>query len=285
MTEGLKHICGKRRTIELAVVLAACFLVGFSIAEGSFSKNTADLSYPTQPVSLTEQDFSHFTHTNPQHARMPCMLCHRRDDNSATPRRSVGHSPCSGCHEKQFADSGSTICTVCHTAPGSSALKAFPPLRSFGASFNHARHLQLTSCATCHRPARGGVSLSIPAGTSGHRTCFQCHTPDKKVGERDIGACNVCHQLERPPRTTDWAKAFNVNFNHSEHTRRMNCDACHMVLASGLRGRQVTAPIAAMHFPPSRARSCATCHNNARAFGPPDFADCKRCHEGRTFRF
>jgi hypothetical protein len=28
-----------------------------------------------------------------------------------------------------------------------------------------------------------------------------------------------------------------------------------------------------------------TCHNNRRAFGGDDFADCKRCHTGQTFRF
>ena len=32
-------------------------------------------------------DFSRFTHTNPQHARLPCLLCHQRTDNSPRPRR------------------------------------------------------------------------------------------------------------------------------------------------------------------------------------------------------
>jgi hypothetical protein len=30
--------------------------------------------------------------------------------------------------------------------------------------------------------------------------------------------------------------------------------------------------------------SCRNCHNNKRAFGE-EFASCKRCHQGQTFRF
>jgi hypothetical protein len=40
-----------------------------------------------------------------------------------------------------------------------------------------------------------------------------------------------------------------------------------------------------MHFASTRTQSCASCHNNSRAFGGTDFSDCKRCHEGSTFRF
>ena len=282
-----KSLLSTRRTVELIVIVAACLLFGFSIGGSSVSKSIEEPADP--PVSsepaAAEQNYSRFTHSNPQHARMPCLLCHRRDDNSPTPKRSVGHSPCSGCHEQQFADSNSPICTICHTAPGSAALKRFPPLRSFSASFSHARHYRQTNCATCHRPGRAGTSLSIPTRLSAHTTCFQCHTPNREIGGRNIGSCNVCHQPGRPPRTSDWAKAYTVNFKHSEHTRSMSCSTCHTVRASGGRGQQVSAPVAAMHFPPARAQSCATCHNNVRAFGPPDFADCKRCHEGRTFRF
>jgi hypothetical protein len=28
-----------------------------------------------------------------------------------------------------------------------------------------------------------------------------------------------------------------------------------------------------------------SCHNDKRAFGGDDFSDCKRCHQGPTFRF
>jgi len=89
-------------------------------------------------------DFSRFTHTNPQHARLPCLLCHQRTDNSARPKR-PGHTPCSGCHQQQFADQSNPICAICHTAPPAPALKGFPPLRSFNARFDHATLVSLRS--------------------------------------------------------------------------------------------------------------------------------------------
>ncbi|HYJ47661.1 MAG TPA: hypothetical protein VEV81_13685, partial [Pyrinomonadaceae bacterium] len=70
-------------------------------------------------------DFSQFTHNNPQHARLPCLLCHRRDDDPVRPRL-PGHMPCAGCHSQQFANNASPICTICHTDPASGAVKPFP---------------------------------------------------------------------------------------------------------------------------------------------------------------
>ena len=46
-----------------------------------------------------------------------------------------------------------------------------------------------------------------------------------------------------------------------------------------------TALVASMHFPPRGALSCASCHNNKRAFGGDDFQDCRRCHRGGNFKF
>jgi hypothetical protein len=40
-----------------------------------------------------------------------------------------------------------------------------------------------------------------------------------------------------------------------------------------------------MHHANARAQSCMTCHNDRRAFGGDDFADCKKCHEGNTWHF
>jgi c(7)-type cytochrome triheme protein len=76
-----------------------------------------------------------------------------------------------------------------------------------------------------------------------------------------------------------------LSFAHSKHTPSMNCTTCHTVKAGAPRGRQVTSPVAAMHFAPRAAQSCASCHNNKRAFGGEDFADCRRCHKGGSFSF
>lgn len=226
-------------------------------------------------------DYSRFLHTNPSHSRLPCLLCHRREDNSTRLRfpGKSGHAPCVGCHVEQMSNTGSAMCTICHSNPQSGAMKAFPRLRSFRVKFDHGRHLRLTNCATCHKPTRRGVALSIPAGASAHQSCFQCHT-----NTRPIGTCNTCHTLGRPVRNSDWANAYNKNFSHREHTARMSCNTCHTVRAGAARGRQVSSPTASMHFASARTRSCASCHNDKRAFGTENFANCKRCHEGATFR-
>jgi c(7)-type cytochrome triheme protein len=235
-------------------------------------------------------DFSRFTHTNPQHARLPCLLCHQRTDNSPRPRR-PGHTPCSGCHTQQFAEPASPICTVCHTQPPSPALKGFPPLRSFNARFDHATHTRRgaaprQSCAACHRPTRRGVALSIPAGTAAHATCFQCHTPRAQAGGRDISSCNTCHRIGRYSRTPENAPAYAVNFSHAAHTSKgLGCAECHTVRPGQPQRRQVTSPSPLMHHASPGARSCMTCHDDKRAFGGDDFDDCTRCHRGDAWRF
>jgi hypothetical protein len=65
----------------------------------------------------------------------------------------------------------------------------------------------------------------------------------------------------------------------------LRCDECHQVRAGVGQGQQVTAPRPTQHFGSGRAQTCMTCHNNRRTFGGDDFADCKRCHKGQTFRF
>jgi c(7)-type cytochrome triheme protein len=234
------------------------------------------------------QDYSKFPHTEPGHARLPCLLCHRREDNSPRPRL-PGHAPCAGCHAQQFNDSGSPICTICHTDARSGAVKPFPPLKSFNVMFDHARHTTAVGagCATCHKPARGGVALSIPAGLSGHATCFQCHSPRAQSGGRDISSCGACHHVGGYARTPEWTQAYRVNFSHATHgaRRRLNCNSCHQVRAGQPQRRQVTSPAPEEHNRSLRARSCLTCHDGKRAFGGYDFASCKRCHLGRSFSF
>jgi c(7)-type cytochrome triheme protein len=236
-------------------------------------------------------DYSRFQHTNPQHARLPCLLCHRREDNSPLPVRSVGHTPCSGCHTQQFADASSPICTICHENPSPSAVKPFPALSSFKVTFDHARHASgaarpTANCAACHSPERRGVAFSIPAGTDAHTTCFQCHSPGAQSEGRDIASCETCHELGRHARTPEWSSAFGFNFSHTEHTRRgLSCASCHSVKAGAAQGRQVTSPVPLHHHAPARAQSCMTCHNNKRAFGGDDFSDCTKCHRGNAWRF
>jgi len=228
-------------------------------------------------------DYSKFPHTNQAHSRLPCLLCHRREDNSPQPKRS-GHTPCAGCHVEAFAASSGPICTICHTSvePSRVAVKPFPPLKSFDAGFDHRRHKNV-ACASCHKPARSGVALSIPSGLNAHATCYQCHAPRAQAGGRDISSCGICHKPGKFVRTPEWTKAYRDSFSHAEHARqKLSCNECHTVRAGGKE--DVTSPALTEHFGSARAASCMSCHNNKRAFGE-DFASCKKCHQGPTFKF
>jgi c(7)-type cytochrome triheme protein len=287
----------RRRGLSLAVLCAGCLLFAAGLAldyrtSALTARVAAEPAPSAAPAPTTPApqgpDFSRFTHTNEQHARLPCLLCHQRTDNSARPRR-PGHTPCAGCHTQQFAEPASPICTVCHTAPPSPALKGFPPLRTFNARFDHATHTRggaRTNCATCHRPSQRGVALSIPAGAGAHATCFQCHTPRAQAAGRDISSCGACHRLGRYARTPETAPAYRVNFSHAAHTSKgLSCAECHTVRAGASQRRQVTSPAPLMHHAAPGARSCMTCHDDKRAFGGDDFDDCTRCHRGNAWHF
>jgi len=233
-------------------------------------------------------DYSQFKHDNRNHARLPCLLCHRRENNSTQPTLpgKAAHAPCTGCHAQQFSNPASEICTICHTDAQSGKVKAFPTLRSFDARFDHAKHSG-AACATCHRRNRGGVGLSIPSRVNAHVTCFACHTPSAQANGRSISSCSTCHQLGRLVRTPEQAPAFRVGFSHASHdaSEKLNCAACHQVRAGLPRGRQVSAPLPLNHHAPAGALSCASCHNGQRTFGSEDFSACKRCHKGSAWRF
>ena len=273
-----KRLARRAEVAFLAGILPimTCFMV---FSYGGEANNFVPNEVPEPPA----QDYSRFRHETQQHKRMPCLVCHVRNDNSAAIRY-PGHIPCASCHQQQFAEGNKhPICSICHTA---TSVKPFPRLRSFNAVFDHAKHSRQTNCATCHKPARRGVALSIPSRLNAHTTCFTCHGPRTESGGRNIGSCGVCHQPGRPVRTPEAAKAFTLNFSHSEHARKnLTCAQCHTVRAGMARGRQVSSPLASMHFAPAATRSCASCHDNKRAFGGNDFSDCRKCHEGSTFRF
>ncbi len=252
---------------------------------------TATATVKAQQMQVPETgNYNKFSHSGAYHARLPCSLCHRRENNSARPTMpgSSNHSPCAGCHVKQFADTGSPICTICHTSPPSAGLKAFPRLSSFAMRFDHARHVKMNNlgCASCHRSSRGGVAMTIPAGFQAHGSCFQCHGPNAKSGERDISSCNVCHQPGRPSRKSTRAPAFAVGFSHSKHGKSadLTCNECHQVRLASAR-LQVSSPQPLNHHASVKAFSCMSCHNGKRAFGGDDFSVCARCHKGREWRF
>lgn len=268
-------------------VSAVVIVWAVSTSHSALAIPETDFPEPQEPV----KDFSKFKHGNPNHARMPCLLCHKREANSPRPTLpgGNGHAPCAGCHAQQFANSASPMCTICHTDAQSGKLKAFPRLSSFNMKFDHARHVRIggAGCATCHRPSRGGVALSIPAGVNAHTTCFRCHSPGAKSGDRDISSCGVCHEPGRHVRTRETAQAFRVGFSHAKHDKSegLTCNECHRVRAGVARRFQVSAPQALNHHASAGAFSCMSCHNGKRAFGGDDFSACKRCHTRNTWHF
>ncbi|MDQ1707909.1 MAG: hypothetical protein QOJ88_1120 [Pyrinomonadaceae bacterium] len=278
-----------------AVLCVVSVLLCVSVVNIDFNTETRRSTEVTQSQSAVQNqmripeglDYGKFLHNNQNHARLPCLLCHRRESNAAIPVRpgGSGHLPCAGCHAQQFAKTEGPICTVCHTSGNSGALKPFPRLRSFGMKFDHARHGKLgASCATCHRPARGGVAMSIPSGFNAHTTCYGCHAPRAQAGGSDISSCGTCHQPGGYARTPQTGAAFRVSFAHAKHTR-VSCNECHQVRAGLPQRRQVTAPEPLNHHATGRGQSCLSCHNGKRAFGGDDFTACKRCHTGSTWHF
>jgi c(7)-type cytochrome triheme protein len=238
-------------------------------------------------------DSSRFSHSLERHASLACASCHSRTDNSSTPRW-PGHKACTDCHVQQFVTQGGGLCLNCHSSVegNNPPLKAFPGLSGFNMRFDHAKHATgggrpEQGCASCHSPARRGVALTIPAGAPAHSNCYSCHTPDARGSAGDISSCSTCHAQGGYRRTPTGSRAYSVSFSHATHGARqgMRCDDCHQVRAGAGQGRQVTAPQPTQHFGSGRAQTCMTCHNNRRAFGGDDFADCKRCHKGQTFRF
>lgn len=299
---GLSHALRARRAWSFAILavgslgFSLMLLVGLRASALAPARITpareAELISPS--AEGQSGDFSRFSHTSSRHSQLPCLLCHRRATNSPKLTFPV-HLPCTGCHEQQFNNPRSGICTVCHVNPeGGGEAKPFPRLQSFNMRFDHARHMvgaarPAAGCAACHKPAVRGMAFSIPAGLSAHVTCFQCHAPNARgPSGNDISSCDVCHQIGRYVRVSEYAEAYKVSFSHAKHTERqsLGCTDCHSVRAGVSQARQVSAPAPLQHHANSaRAQSCMGCHNGNRAFGGDDFSSCRRCHQGAHFYF
>lgn len=275
-----------KRLVFLGIII--CYLIfGFISCSFFQSKKEQRIVLPTpmqKETPLVEidpnLDFSVFQHKNPEHQRLPCLLCHKQEDNSPK-LKFAEHISCSGCHIQQFEDKQNKICTICHTDTEKGGLKNFPTLKSFNASFSHSKHIKQTDCKTCHQPA--GVTFTMLSRSNSHATCFQCHQPEKMIGEKNIGSCDTCHQSGNPPKPVARANVnFAMRISHSLH--KIACTACHSVNADTSRGNQVSASIVGMmHSSNGKTKNCASCHNNQTAFGGNDAKDCRRCHQGVNF--
>lgn len=240
------------------------------------------------PVRTSDRTFKAFSHEIPEHKKFECASCHRREGASQD-LKYAGHDSCIGCHISQFTNpEQQAMCTICH-----GDMNAVPPtihefptrfVEGFNMKFDHAAHdsgkgLPREGCVACHQPA--GAGKSIPVGIQAHANCYECHTPESK-----IGACSVCHEIAPYRRTPPGRYVFKAVFSHREHSsaQGVNCAECHSVREGAGQGRQVTTIAAQEHT--GAGNNCASCHNGSRAFGgndPTNMATCRRCHSGSGF--
>lgn len=262
---------------ELVVLLGVFIFSAYFLI--SCTKNVREINEPEsafKPLEpeqyfgdMSNLDFKTFKHNEGRHATIPCLLCHQPNEESPKPKF-ASHQTCAGCHVQQFKEKSHDICTICHTNSETGEMKAFPPLKTFGMEFNHTAHFKETNCATCHQTQ--GTSMTIPSGVNAHVTCVQCHTSDKKIGEKNFGSCSTCHQQGKPNRISAETTNVGFNFSHSRHSTQ-NCQSCH----SPTNGNNMSAINVSMHS--GGANGCAACHNGQKAFGANAFSDCRKCHQ------
>ena len=292
-----RRISGTGGKLFVIVVALVSYSFYFAACGGGKPEEAIQEAATPDPIAqptavkfdFPDKDYSKFDHQSEQHVRLPCLVCHTTEGESAKVKF-TGHIPCSSCHVEHFEQKDHAICSICHTDNQTGEMKSFPRLTSHNARFSHSIHRPHANCATCHSPTDRGIGFSVPARANAHSTCFQCHGSNTEIAKaevakgKNIDNCSTCHQTGRPDAA--WQPAtYSGSFSHAKHSGKgMNCSSCHTVLAGG-GSRQVTAPVTAMHLASGRAQSCATCHNGKRAFGGEDFTNCKRCHQGSSFDF
>lgn len=280
--------------IKVCLVLTAFSIFGVScFQKGERIQPVITSSETPEPpaVRTSQKTFENFSHQIPEHQKFACDSCHQRESGPlkvSMELKYAGHDSCIGCHLNQFTSQEPKMCAICHDNMNSSppTIDAFPAKfrEGFNMKFDHAVHSRgdaepSDGCVACHSPA--GAAKSIPIGINAHADCMSCHTPESK-----IGSCSVCHELAPYNRTPQSRYAFRAVFSHADHSaaQGVSCNECHDVIARAPQSRQVTLPLVHGHRKAEGNRtSCYNCHNNVRAFGDADFANCKRCHTGSGF--
>lgn len=286
--------------IKLIVLGTALVLLASAIACRSSKQPTANTAPPPQtpqnantnaaqsPFDVKESVIierkSPFDHARPEHQTKTkdCAFCHQRPNNDVNPVF-PGHNACIDCHAKDFTNTSSEMCIVCHTSPvdARGTLISFPAKMSeFGLKgFSHKDHMdagkmkdqgQEPRCDLCHQ-FQDGVNASFPA----HQQCYSCHThqPNQKLGE-----CGVCHNDVKLSLkyTKGTGQAFSLyNFKHGgSHLRAASCDRCHrQVEKSPTEARSDIVEISTARGQRHRS-ACWSCHVQAKE------SVCTKCHRG-----
>ena len=284
----------KREPHSNTLIKAIFVLIAFTVFAVSCFQKTERIrptitssETPVPPATrVSDATFESFSHQVPEHQQFECISCHQREGGSLN-LEFAGHDSCIGCHLNQFTNPKQAMCAICHedlqSVPPSTRRFPIQFVEGFNMKFDHAAHSRGAAkppegCTACHSPA--GAAQSIPAGFNAHSNCYTCHTPESK-----IGSCNVCHELAPYSRTPPSRYVFKAVFSHGDHTGRqgVDCNECHTMQDGAPQSRQVSAAVAIQHKDAGGVVSCRTCHDDRRAFGDANFANCKRCHTGSGF--
>lgn len=232
---------------------------------------------PALPLDRPIAERAHFDHR--QHDQRSCADCH-----GEAASKTDAHAPCSdsGCHQPQFAEAASPICTICHNRTEPWLKLHLDPRprsrRDFGIDFSHRAHgteaagKVTDDCGRCHRPEPSGRF----GPSRGHAACTGdgCHDHGQNPA---MSACDGCHRLgsaqlyEQRRRARSWS--VRQRFRHVGHLARPNgapvpCTSCHTDIADTESLRDID--------PPAKL-TCAGCHDGGEAFKLTGHT-CQRCH-------
>jgi hypothetical protein len=98
MRRPSRQFDGRRRRAVRLVALAAAVFGLASLIFIAYSNESSAMPAAENTTATLTQDYTRFPHDTPQHTRMPCLVCHVRNDNGAA-MRYPGHIPCSSCHQ------------------------------------------------------------------------------------------------------------------------------------------------------------------------------------------
>lgn len=161
------------------------------------------------------------------HAVVNCERCHKPAKLGDSPRckevvKYTGLEPaCFGCHEDIHQGELGKQCNKCHTAGENFKTLVFDHNRD--SRFALTGFHQIVECDTCHPKRKFKL---------GDIQCISCHKND----DAHLGAlgddCAKCHE------TTGGAPKFDhdlhTNFKREGVHRRIECERCHFLLASGI---------------------------------------------------
>lgn len=226
---------------------------------------------------------SPFDHARAEHQTKTkdCAVCHQRSDNSVT-AAFPGHSACIECHAKDFTNTSSQMCIVCHKSPvdAQGTRIGFPVrLSEFGLKgFSHRQHMdakkmagesEAPKCSTCHQ-FTNGVQATFPS----HQQCYSCHAhqPNQKLGE-----CGVCHIDAKA--SLKFAKGTGsalslYNFKHGPHLKAASCDRCHRQVETSPNQLRPDIQEISTARGQRHKSACWSCHVQARE------STCTKCHRG-----